>query len=165
MVLEVLGQDDLWLRAYEEYRQREQEARPEAVVQLAQVQQELEAVRRVLARYTRDYECEQLSAEQWSQGVAKHGPRERELEFRERQLVEQLDSDEVSVPEAAVRAEVVAAIGRALADPANPALRRRVIKGVVAAVHSTDGENFEVQVAAPTATVAAELLRMSTSTG
>jgi hypothetical protein len=52
-----------------------------------------------------------------------------------------------------------------LADPANPALRRRVIKGVVAAVHSTDGENFAVQVAAPTATVAAELLRMSTSTG
>jgi hypothetical protein len=96
-------------------------------------------------------------------GRGAHGPRERELEFTERQLVEQLESDEVSIPEAAVRAEVVAAIGRALADPANPALRRRVIKGVVAAVHSTDGGNFEVQVAAPTSKVAAELLTMSTS--
>lgn len=160
VVLEVLGQDDLWLRAYEEYRQREKAARPEAVAQLAQVQRELGEVRRVLDRYKRDYEAAKLDAEQWSQGVAEHGPRERELEFTERQLLEQLESGEVSVPEAAARADVVATIRRALTEPANPALRQRVIKGVVAAVHSTDGENFEVQVAAPTAKVAEELLKM-----
>ena len=163
VVLEVLAQDDLWLRAYEEYRQREQEARPEAVTQLALVRQELDEVRRVLARYKRDYEGEKLTADQWSEGMAEHGPRERELEFTERQLLEQLESDEVSVPEAAVRADVVGAIRRALAEPSNPALRRRVIKGVVAAVHSTDGENFEVQVAAPTAKAATALLKMTAS--
>lgn len=165
VVLEVLAQDDLWLRAYEEYRQREQEARPEAVAQLAQVRQELDEVRRVIARYKRDYEREKLSAEQWAQGVAEHGPRERELEFTERQLVEQLENDEVTVPEAAVRAEVVSAIRGALMERGNPALRRRVIKGVVAAVHSTDGETFEVQVAAPTASVAEQLLKMNGMAG
>jgi hypothetical protein len=165
VVLEVLAQDDLWLMAYEAYRQREQKARPEVVAQLAQVPGELDEVRRLLARYQRDYESEKLSADQWSQGVAEHGPRERALELTERQLVEQLESEEVSVPEEAVRADVVAAIGRALADPANPALRRRVIKGDVAAVHSTDGQNFEVQVAAPTAGVAEQLLKVSEAAG
>ncbi|WP_347059736.1 hypothetical protein ABC795_04630 [Blastococcus sp. HT6-30] len=130
-------------------------------MQLAQVRQELDEVRRVLARYKRDYESEKLTADQWSQGVAEHGPRERELEFTERQLVEQLESGEVRVPESAVRADVVAAIRLALTSPAHPALRQRVIKGVVAAVHSTDGENFEVQVAAPTSKAAEELLKMN----
>jgi hypothetical protein len=65
------------------------------------------------------------------------------------------------VPEPAVRAEVVTTIGRALRDQGNPALRQRVIKGVVAAVHSTDGESFEVQVAAPTAKAAAALLKVT----
>ena len=67
------------------------------------------------------------------------------------------------MPEPAVRAEVVTTIGRALRDQGNPPLRQRVIKGVVAAVHSTDGKNFEVQVAAPTAKAAAALLKLSTA--
>lgn len=146
VVVELLSQDGLWLKAYEEYRQREQDARPGVVAELAQVRQELDEVRRVLARYKRDYESKKLSAEQWSQGIAEHAPRERELEFTERQLIDQLEN--VTLPAPAVRSEVVTTIRRALTGDGNAVLRRRVIHGVVAAVHSTDGANFEVHVAA-----------------